>query len=96
MINNTEDSQKILQIYNSLVDDEYIDESLFFSDKGLIFSNFLLGLDYELLEGFSPENKFDYITIRINDKENLKEKLLNENIINIDEKENNILKLKMN
>lgn len=77
MVTNTKDSQKILHIYDSLVeDDDNILLSLCHSNKGLVFVNLLYDLDYKIKEGFSKNyNEFDYIILETEDKEKLKEKV---------------------
>lgn len=95
MIKNKKDSQKVLNIYNSLIDNEenYI-SSLTYSDKGFVFAKFLFDVDYKIKEGFSNENKFNYIIIETDDEEKLNDKISNQEYLEMEKNENEF-KLKL-
>ncbi|QPI17156.1 hypothetical protein [Staphylococcus phage vB_StaM_SA1] len=92
MVNNTKDSQKILHIYDSLVEgDENLISSLCHSEKGLLFVNLLFDVDYKVKEGFSKNyNEFDYVILETEDKEKLKEKVSYIKNLKIEDNKNSI------
>ncbi|QQO92572.1 hypothetical protein CPT_Machias_195 [Staphylococcus phage Machias] len=92
MVLSTKESQKILHIYDSLVDnDENLLSSLCHSNKGLLFVDLLYDIDYKIKEGFSKDNnEFNYIILETEEKEKLKEKALYKKNLKIEDNKDSI------